>query len=81
MPVHLPGLRNIQADALSHVGQTILTEWSVSSFSVFLMGNTSHRYIDAMPISWSGIGMVYVLPPFKCYRLYSTRFIVPMICQ
>ena len=29
MPVHLPGSRNIQANALSHVGQTLLTEWVV----------------------------------------------------
>ena len=45
MPVHLPGSRNIQANALSHVGQTLLTEWVVSSSSVLLMGNTSDRSV------------------------------------
>ena len=46
MPVHLPGSRNIQANALSHVGQTLLTEWVVSSSSVLLMGNTSDRSVS-----------------------------------
>ena len=45
MPVHLPGSRNIQANALSHVGQTLLTELVVSSSSVLLMGNTSDRSV------------------------------------
>ena len=45
VPVHLPGSRNIQANALSHVGQTLLTEWVVYSSSVLLMGNTSDRSV------------------------------------
>ena len=30
-PVHLPGSHNVQADALSRVGQTLMTEWSIKS--------------------------------------------------
>ena len=30
VPVHLTGSRNIQADALSRVGQTIVTEWAIN---------------------------------------------------
>ena len=30
VPVHLPGSRNIQADALSRVGQTLATEWAIN---------------------------------------------------
>ena len=30
-PVHLPGVRNVQADALSRVGQTLSTEWEINS--------------------------------------------------
>ena len=28
VPVHLPGMRNVQADALSRMGQTLNTEWT-----------------------------------------------------
>ena len=30
LPVHLPGARNVTADALSRVGCTLTTEWSIS---------------------------------------------------
>ena len=30
VPVHLPGVRNIQADSLSRVGQTLSTEWTMA---------------------------------------------------
>ena len=30
LPVHLPGSRNVTADALSRVGQTLMTEWCLS---------------------------------------------------
>ena len=30
VPVHLPGVRNIQADALSRIGQTLNTEWTLT---------------------------------------------------
>ena len=30
VPVHLPGVRNIQADSLSRVGQTLTTEWTMA---------------------------------------------------
>ena len=34
VPVHLPGVRNIQADALSRVGQTLTTEWTMAMESL-----------------------------------------------
>ena len=30
VPVHLPGVHNIQADSLSRVGQTLNTEWKMA---------------------------------------------------
>ena len=30
VPVHLPGVHNIQADSLSRVGQTLITEWTMA---------------------------------------------------
>ena len=30
VPVHLPGVHNIQADSLSRVGQTLTTEWTMA---------------------------------------------------
>ena len=30
VPVHLPGVRNIQADSLSRIGQTLTTEWTMA---------------------------------------------------
>ena len=34
VPVHLPGVRNIQADSLSRVGQTLTTEWTMAMESL-----------------------------------------------
>ena len=34
VPVHLPGVRNIQADSLSKVGQTLTTEWTMAMESL-----------------------------------------------
>ena len=34
VPVHLPGVRNIQADSLSRVGQTLTTEWTMTMESL-----------------------------------------------
>ena len=34
VPVHLPGVRNIQADSLSRVGQTLTTEWTLAMESL-----------------------------------------------
>ena len=34
VPVHLPGVRNIQADSLSRVGQTLTTEWRMAMESL-----------------------------------------------
>ena len=34
VPVHLPGVRNIQADSLSRVGQTLTTEWMMAMESL-----------------------------------------------
>ena len=34
VPVHLPGVRNIQGDSLSRVGQTLTTEWTVAMESL-----------------------------------------------
>ena len=34
VPVHLPGVHNIQADSLSRVGQTLTTEWSMAMESL-----------------------------------------------
>ena len=92
VPVHLPGSRNIQADALSRVGQTLATEWAINGqllhpvFSAWgtpvidLFATFANRklpvfaspfpdqrakYVDAMSVPWSGMGMVYVFPPFK----------------
>ena len=31
IPVHLPGVRNVQADSLSRVGQVLATEWEINS--------------------------------------------------
>ena len=30
VPVHLPGVHNVQADSLSRVGQTLNTEWMMA---------------------------------------------------
>ena len=92
VPVHLPGSRNIQADALSRVGQTLAMEWAINGqllhpvFSAWgtpvidLFATFANRklpvfaspfldqrakYIDAMSVPWSGMGMVYAFPPFK----------------
>ena len=92
VPVHLPGSRNIQADALSQVGQTLATEWAINGqllhpvFSAWgtpvidLFATFANRklpvfaspfpdqrakYVDAMSVPWSGMGMVYAFPPFK----------------
>ena len=92
VPVHLPGSRNIQADALSRVGQTLATEWAINGqllhpvFSAWgtpvidLFATFANRklpvfaspfpdqrakYVDAMSVPWSGMGMVYAFPPFK----------------
>ena len=49
VPVHLPGSRNIQADALSRVGQTLATEWAINGqllHAVFsTWGNTGDRSV------------------------------------
>ena len=50
VPVHLPGVRNIQADSLSRVGQTLTTEWTMamhaeSTTSVCQVGRTTDRYV------------------------------------
>ena len=37
VPVHLPGVRNIQADSLSRVGQTLTTEWTMAMESLRLV--------------------------------------------
>ena len=34
VPVHLPGVRNIQTDSLSRVGQTLTTEWTMAMESL-----------------------------------------------
>ena len=34
VPVHLPGVRNIQADSLSRVGQTLTMEWTIAMESL-----------------------------------------------
>ena len=34
VPIHLPGMRNIQADSLSRVGQTLTTEWTMAMESL-----------------------------------------------
>ena len=34
VPVHLPGVRNIQADTLPRVGQTLTTEWTMAMASL-----------------------------------------------
>ena len=34
VPTHLPGVRNIQADSLSRVGQTLTTEWTMAMESL-----------------------------------------------
>ena len=34
VPVHLPGVRNIQADSLSRVGQSLTTEWTMAMESL-----------------------------------------------
>ena len=34
VPVHLPGVHNIQADSLSRVGQTLTTEWTMAMESL-----------------------------------------------
>ena len=34
VPVHLPGVHNIQADSLSRVGRTLTTEWTVAMESL-----------------------------------------------
>ena len=34
VPVHLPGVRNIQVDSLSRVGQTLTTEWTMAMESL-----------------------------------------------
>ena len=34
VPVHLPGVHNIQADSLSRVGQTLTTEWTMAMASL-----------------------------------------------
>ena len=92
VPVHLPGSRNIQADALSRVGQTLAREWTINGqllrpvFStwgtpvIHLFATFANRklpifpspfpdqrtkYVDAMSVPWSGMGMVYAFPPFK----------------
>ena len=92
VPVHLPGSRNIQAEALSRVGQTLATEWAINGqllhpvFSAWgtpvidLFATFANRklpvfaspfpdqrakYVDAMSVPWSGMGMVYAFPPFK----------------
>ena len=35
VPVHLPGVRNIQADSLSRVGQTLTLEWTMAMESLW----------------------------------------------
>ena len=30
VPIHLPGVHNVQADSLSRVGQTLNTEWTMA---------------------------------------------------
>ena len=77
VPVHLPGVHNIQADSLSRVGQTLNTEWMmVDLFTTF----TNRRLIkfaspypdpraeftDAMSIPWDNRrGLLYAFPPSK----------------
>ena len=92
VPVHLPRSRNIQADALSRVGQTLATEWAINGqllhpvfsawgtpvidlFAIFVnkklpffaspFPDQRAKYVDAMSVLWSGMGMVYAFPPFK----------------
>ena len=92
VPVHLPRSRNIQADALSRLGQTLATEWAINGqllhpvfsawgtpvidlFAIFAnkklpffaspFPDQRAKYVDAMSVLWSGMGMVYAFPPFK----------------
>ena len=75
VPVHLPGSRNIQANALPLVGQTLLKEWVVYSSSVLLMGNTSDSSVRdfanrklpvfASPFLNHGAKYVYAIPVLR----------------
>ena len=45
VPVHLPGVHNIQADSLSRVGQTMDDGHGESTISVCQVGRTTDRYV------------------------------------
>ena len=45
VPVHLPGVRNIQVDSLSRVGETLTTEWTMAMESPCLPSGANHSLI------------------------------------
>ena len=90
IPTHLPGTRNVTADALSRLNSPNPTEWRLSRetllnlFSVLrtpllnmfatMENGVIQIYIspypddrawavDALSISWDGLGLVYAFPP------------------
>ena len=92
VPFHLLGIRNIQEDSLSRVGQTLSTEWAMAMERLlpvfarwgqpqvdlfdtytdrlllnFVSPYPNHRALfkDAISAPWTGMGFLYVFPPFK----------------
>ena len=62
VPIHLPGVHNIQADSLSRVGQTLTTEWTMAMASLqplFAKWGEPHSSTDKER------GLLYAFPPFK----------------
>ena len=90
IPTHLPGTRNVTADALSRLNSPSPTEWRLPQeallnlFSVLgtplvdMFATAENRVtpifvspypddrawaVDALSISWDGLGLVYAFPP------------------
>ena len=65
VPVHLPGVHNIQADSLSRVGQTLTTEWTMAMESlrpVFAKWGEQRIYLFATFTNWRLIKFVSPYP-------------------
>ena len=64
VPIHLPGVHNIQADSLSRVGQTLTTEWTMAMESLRpVFAKWSERRIDLFA-TFANRGLVKFVSPY-----------------
>ena len=79
VPVHLPGVRNIQADSLSRVGQTLTTEWTMAMESLRpVFAKWGEPHID-MFVTFANRRLVKFVSPYPDPRAEGPSVRLPTI--